>query len=382
MRVFAVILCLVSWFQSGAHGASRGGEPNQAVAVDTYARAEALVQDLGDEQFSIRERATSQLIEMGLPAKEALDEGRQHADREIRYRCERILAIVEEIDFQRRLAAFAAGRTNGEDELPAWTRFRTLYGDDGDARAFFVEMQKAEPGMLKAVHEGPQGVGQVVDARCLELQQAQQISRSVSIGSIAALLFAVGDTEVHLNFRTGSYLYSICSRPELQNAMDDAARKKFVRGMLGTWIKRADGFTAHQTLALAMRFDLKEGLVPAVKILENRGNPAYVRQNAIVAIAKLGDDSHTKLLESLLDDATKYTTQRLNNVNYEAQIRDIALAALLIMKKQDAKKFGFDRIQQHPTNIFITNTVGFQDDETRGKALAKWKEFKAAEKKK
>ncbi len=382
MRVFVVIVCLASWIQLGAHGVSCGGEPNQADAVDMYARAITLVQDLGDEQFSIRERATSQLIEMGLPAKEALDEGRQHADREIRYRCERILAIVEEIDFQRRLAAFAAGRTEGEDELPAWKHFRTLFGDDGEARAFFVDMQKAEPGVLKAVHEGPQGVGTAVDARCLELQQAQQISRSISIGSIAALLFAAGDTEVHLNFRTASYLCSFCYRTELQNAMNDAAQKKFMRGMLGTWIKRADGVTAQQTLSLAMRFDLKEGLVPAVKILENRGNPAYIRQNAIVAIAKLGDDGHTKLLESLLDDAAKYTTQRVKNVTYETQIRDVALAALVIMKKQDPKKFGFDRLQQHPTNVFSTNTVGFQNDETRGKALAKWKEFKDAEKKK
>jgi hypothetical protein len=69
-------------------------------------------------------------------------------------------------------------------------------------------------------------------------------------------------------------------------------------------------------------------------------------------------------------------------VTYETQIRDVALAALVIMKKQDAKKFGFDRIQQNTTNVFSTNTVGFENDEKRDKALAKWKEFKSAEKKK
>lgn len=383
MRVFAVIVCLASWLQLAPHGVSCGGEPNQADAVDMYARAVGLVQDLGDEQFSIRERATSQLIEMGLPATEALEAGRHHADREIRYRCERILAIVEELDFQRRLAAFAAGRTDGEDDLPGWTHFRTSFGDDGEARAFFVEMQKAEPGVLKAMGEGPQGVGRAIDMRCAELQQAQRISRQpISLGSIAALLFAAGDKEVNLNFQTGSILCSFCYQAELQNAMNDAAKKKFTRSMLGAWVKRGDGFTAYQSLSLAMRFDLKEGLVPAVKLLENPGNQAYIRQNAILAIAKLGDDSHRKLLESQLEDDSKCTTRRLKDVTYETQIRDVALAALVIMEKQDPKKFGFDQIQQNTTNVFSTNTVGFENDEKRNKALAKWKEFKAAEKKK
>ena len=73
---------------------------------------------------------------------------------------------------------------------------------------------------------------------------------------------------------------------------------------------------------------------------------------------------------------------RLKNISYEAQIRDVALAAILIMKKQDPKKFGFDRIQQNTTNAFVTSTVGFENDEKRNKTFAKWKEFKSGEKNK
>ncbi len=382
MRIPAVFVCLASLIVAALPGVSSGGEPNQGDDVDVYAQTVELVQQLGDEHFSIRERATSQLIELGLPARQALEEGRQHADREIRYRCERILATVSELDFQRRLAAFAAGRSDGEDELPGWKQFRAAFGDDGEARAFFVEMQKAEPEVLNAIANGPQGVGKVVDMRCAELQQAQRISRQpISLGSITTMLFAAGDKDVNLNFQTGSILCSFCYQADLQNAMLDATKKKFVREMLGTWIKQGDGSAAYQTLALAMRFELKEGLVPAVKILENPGNQAYIRQNAILAIAKLGDDSHMKLLESLLGDESKCTTHRVKNVTYETQIRDVALAAIVIMKKQDPKKIGFDRIQQNTSNVFSTSTVGFENDEKRNKVLAKWKEFKATKKK-
>lgn len=68
-------------------------------------------------------------------------------------------------------------------------------------------------------------------------------------------------------------------------------------------------------------------------------------------------------------------------MTYQTQIRDVALAAVLIMKKQDPKKFGFERIQQHHTSVLVTSTVGFENDEKRNKVIAKWKKFKANEKK-
>jgi hypothetical protein len=310
-----------------------------------------------------------------------LEEGRGHADREIRYRCERILSIVQELDFQRRLAGFAAGRDGGEYDLPGWTRYRRLFGDDGDARRLFVEMQKAEPALLEAVESGPEGMGRLIDTRCLELQQSQRVSRqTIALGSIATLLFAAGDENVQLNFQSESILCSLCYQSELRNAMFDTSKKKFVEKMLGIWIKRGDGWTAYQSLSLAMQYDLKEGLVPAVKALQNPGSQPYVRQNAILAIAKLGDGSHIHLLEALLDDESRCATQRVKDVTYQTQIRDVALAAILIMKKQDPEEFGFDRFRQHATNVLVTSTVGFEDDEKRNKTMAKWKEFKAKEK--
>ena len=77
------------------------------VAVDVP----TLVRQLGDERFATRESATARLIQLGRSAKPALEEGRAHADREIRYRSARILSIIEELDFQRRLAAFAVAIT-------------------------------------------------------------------------------------------------------------------------------------------------------------------------------------------------------------------------------------------------------------------------------
>ncbi len=91
------------------------------------------------------------------------------------------------------------------------------------------------------------------------------------------------------------------------------------------------------------------------------------------------DKTHVPLLETLLDDATRCTSMRINNRNYETQVRDIALAALLHITKQDPRKFGFDRLQTHPQIVFNTTTVGFEDDTKRNEALAKWRSYRESQ---
>lgn len=379
----AILLLVAAAFSLGGVARLMGADaPPGDQASAAQAEAAALVQRLGDEQFATRELATTQLIQIGLAAKTALEQGRTHADREIRYRCERILSIIEELEFQRRLAAFAAGRSGAEYALPGWKRYSASYGDDGEARTLFVEMQKAEPDLMRVMDDGPQAVSRAFDIRCLQLQQSQRASgQTLGLGSIAALLFSVDDEHLTLNFQSVAVLSNFCYQAPVASAMEDPAKRKILGKMLGAWIKRSEGWAAYQSLSLAMRYDLKEGLVPAVKILQNVGEQPYVRQNAILAVAKLGDDSHLPLLEKLLDDKSRCATQRVNNVTIETQLRDVALAALLIMKKQEPRQFGFERLQLNATNVLIAGTVGFETEEKRNAAFAKWKAFQATQQK-
>ncbi len=374
---YACLLLLtvfLSWCRTGS------GDDNMAEPEDRFAECMTLIQQLGDEQFAVRERAMTQLIEIGLPAREALQEGRQHADREIRYRCERIMSMVEELDFQRRLTSFSAGRSDGHD-LPGWERYRERFGDNAEIRALFVEMQEAESELMVAIENGPQGVSRAADTRCLVLQQAQRAGRqSTSLGSITALLFAVSEADVNLSMQTSSMLYTLCRQPTMNDAMSDRAKGKILRKMLGNWIENSQGWASYQTLFLAMQYDLKEGLIPAEKLLKNPGEQPYARQQAILTVTKLGDgkdDKYVELLETLLEDTARCTAHRINNVTYETQLRDVALVAILIMKKQDPKKFGFDRIQMNPSTSFSTSTVGFENDDTRKKVFKKYEEFKS-----
>jgi hypothetical protein len=75
----------------------------------------------------------------------------------------------------------------------------------------------------------------------------------------------------------------------------------------------------------------------------------------------------------VLDDTARCSAQRINNVTYETQVRDVALAAILIMEDKDPREFGFRRIQRNDTNVFITSTVGFENEDRRSQVFEKYR---------
>lgn len=372
MLLAAMLLAVVDDCAAVAAETAQSDEDSRALAIE-------LVKQLGDQQFAQRERATEQLVNLSLPAIPALEEGRKHPDREIRYRSERILAIVREVDFQRRLAAFATNHDSDENYvLPGWTRFRELFGDTGESRGLFVEIQKAESQTLAAINTGPKEVSEALTERTQQLLQAKQLFRQeLSLGNVAALLFLATDEHVPVTAQANSALYSFFSETSFRSSIQTGAQRDFLRKMLGIWIQRADDSNAYQGLAMALQYELKEGLVTAERVLRNGPNQVHIRQFAVLTIAKFGDESYLPLLETLLADETPTSTQRINQTTYQTQLRDVALAALVRLTKQDYKDYGFDRLQEHELVVFNTGTLGFETDEQRSAALEKWKEYRA-----
>ena len=374
MNKTAALLLLLALLSTGAVPSTEGQDQPPPVAA-----AAQLVQQLGAEEFSQRERATAQLIEMGVGALKAVDEGRTHPDREIRYRCERIFQIVAELDFQRRLTSFTAGRSDGLD-LPGWRRFRDLYGDDAETRSLFGEMQKSEGELMQAIENGRQAVTRAADSRAAELLNRQRrAGETPSLGSISAFLFVAIGEDGNLGLQAQSIVVNFCGQPAFMAGMSDPAKGKILRKMIGRWITHSSGSMAQHSMYLAVRYDMKEGLIPAERILRNPAESPFVRQAALMTVAKLGDASHVGLLEPSLGDAARITAHRVDNVQYEIQVRDVALVSLLLLKKQDPKQFGFDRFQLNEVNLLNFGTLGFENEDKRKQAFAKYDEFKAHE---
>lgn len=356
-----------------------------ATSAPTADRITQLIADLGSNEYSERENASDELARIGSPAYAALEAAMRHPDREVRLRSERVLKLIKNHDTQRRLEAFLHGQAGSDDAvLPAWSRFRKDYGDDPTSRTLFVSIQRAEPELMKALEEGPRPAAEMVTQLANQHHQMLQAgNQQLSLGQITATLFVAAEEDVKLSDQTLSTLLSHCHQAALREVMAGAARREIPRKMLGAVIRRSEEPASYQAMNVAYQYNLPEGVVPAEKILErpaaNRSAP--IAQMALMTIARLGDASQLPLVEKLLSDTSQLSRMQDNATTYEVQLRDAALAAAVILTRQDVKKYFEIPANQplaDPQLIFFNpRVIGFASPEKRAAVFEKWAKYKA-----
>jgi len=348
------------------------------------AEIDVLIEELGHPEFSSRELASERLVEIGAQALPALDQGRRHADREVRLRCERILARVRVETRRRQLARFLSHQDSASTNmLPGWTRFVELVGDTTESRKLFGEMLEAEWDLLENLNALPAAASEAMLQRCTEVQNARSYYRqTASLPTVASLLLVASDEQINVSDEIGRQLYFLCVQvPSFRNALQarDNRSNQPLRRLTGAWIRRAAGtMTASYCVPLALRYYLPEGVELAQTVL--RGNhKAQVRQNAILLLAKMGERSHIEFLESLLDDRSECIrrTEPKTKKTVVTQVRDVALAAMIHLVGKDPKKdFDFAFARTNDYSVFVPHSLGFADEKSREHARKKWDQFK------
>lgn len=361
------------------------------------AEISVLILQLGEESFERREAAAEKLLTYGLPALKLVEEGAKHQDPEIRYRCSVVRGALKELDLQRRLKAFAADVKGEKDHgLPAWDRFEKLHGGGAESRRLFIDIFTAEPNILKSMQLDVKKSTDVVSSRVFQLQQELQTQQPVSLGSVAALLYAGAEKDVALTMQNQQMIFNFCHQQSLRDAIMGGPKQVVVRSLLAKYIVRSEGWAAHQGLNLALQYDLKEGLVLARKMVKIRGaGQPHLLQMALLATAKLGGAEDFGEVESLLDDKTVIFSSQINNQVIQCQVRDFALVSLThlvsrdkervkgtALESGDLKAFGFGRLEANPFQLYAPHTVGFANDADREKVFTKWNETRLALQKK
>jgi hypothetical protein len=353
-----------------------GSLPLRAQEAAGEPAASELVEQLGANDFIQRQLAMEALTERGLPALEAVKNGTEHADPEVRFRAQQVLRAIRHLDRQRLINTFAAGQdVTVADELPGWREYRAMAGDDSESRSLFVEMLEAEWAFLESVfRDGTAQPNALLAERCQNLQNILRLRRTVPVGSIASLLLAASREDVDLSSQP--YLMSFCYLSDFEQAMRIGSRRQALRSLLGSLIAR-DSVDAllTQRLHFALHYEMPEGLQPARRVLDRGDGISSVKQFAILVLTKLGTPDDDPLLEKMLDDATVVAAQRrVNNVRITTQVRDLALAGLLYRADEEFQDFGLPPLRPHPTTVFVTTTIGFPSDQAREKAIAQWRQ--------
>jgi hypothetical protein len=390
MRCLAFALWCFVVSAALAAGLSAADRPPARPRVE---RINELIARLGSDEFTAREAATEELSKIGLPAYAALEAAASHPDREVRFRSQRVLNLIRQHDQERRLDAFLSGQDDAEEyPLPGWTRFRKKYSDDGQARRLFVEMQRADPELLKAIEDSPRRAMELLIHRMAQTQQAMQSgTQQITVGQVAAELFVCAEEDVPpLPFQSVNSLFSQCFQPTIREIINAGSRGGIPRKMLGTIVARSEDFSAYQAMSVANQFKLREGITPATHALKNyesnRLSIGNMVQYALTTIAQLGDESHLPLVETdkLMHDASQVAQFQEHDTTYVIQLRDVALATAILLSKQDLRAY-FDippnQSLTEPQMIFLNaRLIGFTSDEKRSAVFARWAKYKATQK--
>jgi hypothetical protein len=346
-----------------------------------------LVRQLGSASFSQRERATRELLGLGIVTRDALLTAANDSDAEVRARARAILATVSDTDFHTRLGAFAADYDGSRKQsLPGWDRFATQVGSTQLARRLFVEMQRAEPELLEAYAKGGKPASDALDARCRALmQQLTQVSNGdagVALGTLATLLLVGSAEDVTIDEQLAFQLYTwLIYRPAFQKSANSGTYSAMMRKLLGLWIVKDPSPSATpQNLMFAASFELKqEGLSLAGRLLASDGTTVQVRQFALLTMGRFGDKEHLGTVEKFLTDTTNcgaYGAARPQR-QIDVQIRDVALAVLLHITGQAARDYGAVAVQPSPQSYFQVPTLAFANAEARDAALKHWHEWRS-----
>ncbi len=371
-----------------------------ATGTPSHNHIASLIRDLGSDRFATREAASDRLARLGLPAFTALEVATRDADREIRFRAERILNVIRKNDLERRLAAFVAGTGDDDYQLPSWDRFSKKYGDTEASRQLFVEMQRAEPELLAALAREARAAVEVLGQRLADrtagqIRVANGQPPASSAGEVAAYLFVAGEEDAAVS-ATSLQLLSTIARQSVLVMARSPKEGELTKKLVANVVRRCEAESALTWMGLARELELKEAVGLAVKVLEQ--HEKIPRQSimavgiAATCVADLGDESHVPVLEKLLQSQTVISQSASSVVvngqrtirRREMQVRDAALAALVILTKQDAKQYYGEALPARTPSAFSTfpvMTVGFEvgeeGEKQRAAAQQKWAEHKA-----
>jgi hypothetical protein len=366
-----------------AMGAGDAASESARFTLDDVGR---LVAQLGDDKYDIRENASQQLTRAGIAAKPMLIAALENSDAEVRARSRKILDDVRKDALPKQLAEFRAD-VNGTKNttLPGWTDFQRAIGDSKAARQLFIEMQQAEGSLFEAYEWGSKEAARALAERTpFAMDQPRVVGRRAqtevmpaSLGSTLALLFVAGNPNVPLGDDLLGLLMKLPDNREFINTTafnSTAERSQLCRKIIARWIGRqvSERFIPNQ-IRLAAQYELKEGLQPAIAFLklgqETPTTDAKVIGNALLLLSVFGDKEQLEIVEPYLQNS-RIAYSATDPRPMQAQVRDLALVAIVKLSSQDPKPYGLDS--------FLRSTRGalerfpFQTDEERTAAFKRW----------
>lgn len=360
-------------------------EPAAAVAAsESDAAVRTLVDSVASANFSDRQKATAELLKLDAAAVPVLESELTVATGETASRLRQIVAQLRKRLFDDHLQVFSADLTEAKVAgLPQWDRFSALAGTGTSAMTVFSEVLNSERELFATRLFAPRELPAVLESRSAEFARLchGRSEDEFPIASCIALMLLGSESETRLIRATSTNISDALDDPRFSKLITDGVHAAIVREVTSEWLKRS-GIAADRPLLFSIQHELPVGRSIAHRIIESQSR----RQDmyySLLCLARLNDPEDLPLVESLLETPTTLWPPRSQLVqrllpdrdvdsSFSVQTRDVALAVAIHLRGAAPEDFGIP-VRASAVTFFVVDSLGFDNDETRAVALAKYR---------
>ncbi len=339
------------------------------------AQLTTLVTKLRAASFRERLQAESDCRQSGAAVLPALLEALHSPDPELRRRAQMLIEQIEEDDLADSIEAFISpGSTS---TLPGWTFVSEWVEDTPAFRVAYADMIRNDPQLGRALSR-PDRLADELKRQVRQAGSANGIFTPVPspVRSSAILLLLVHPEATHTEeFATSAY-QSLNQGLNHQNRTTAAGQLH--QALFTRWVITPHRGQSFNRFHLAFRSKLPEAVIPAVELVQQRANSPRLNE-PLLAIARYGGPEEMAIVETLLTDTTELDShaEAITAKKETTQLRDLALATLIEMNKQDPVLFGLKPFSRDNAGYIQVITPSFESDAQRDDAFGKWKEWSA-----
>lgn len=335
-----------------------------------------LVADLGRAEFNVRERASSQLLDLGPQAVQSLKNLPAGLSKEARSRAASILEVLERRSLKEISQSFLVDPDiDNSHGLPAWHLFCEIVGGTRNAKLLYLDLLKSHSEIatqIQRIDSLKKSAQSTIEeeakliflsaTRSGQLLDKMHRRGSLDVGDSVAMLFAASAIEGTVPFEVSELIRST-SQLGFAGSINRSGFRPCLLQLLGRWIPKSPEAMASEVMKMGHLWDLKQVLPIARSHLSKSFDP-FTREQAILCLVKFGDVSDVVGLLKYADDNTIiYQYQDMSNesnpiieslgappgakpssvqsafpVQKLVRVNDLAVAAAMILKQQDPRQ--------------------------------------------
>lgn len=363
-------------------------------APSPASKPEELVRLLGDKSYRIREGAARELIRRGSASVPALTAAVKDSDPEVSERARQLLPQAAAVERNEKLDRLLKDPTAPPPKgLAGLERFLKATGDTKESRELFVEMMGLHHRAIEAAETNPKSAAEQLTLMCTEAYQKWQTGARMGRytydnvfggrADITFFLFLSSDSRVRQFNQSLNYSYIFFSGNQMTKALHDKDGTVAMRKLFLDWLERepSGSYLQMRGFNLAATAGLKEALPILLRLLEKNDRDTHGKAQVMVALVKLGNKDHIKVLDRYIKDETQVTSINFGNgPQLTVQVRDIAMGIQIQLAGQKLVDYGYDR-RFGSSGGLSYHYYGFPDEadgksKARDEAHAKWVEWK------